>query len=308
MEAEKRMEPRHVDKIGTKPETITKLHTWEDPRVLSRYTWRRLKDKLTVGIVIVCLAIVLYPLLDILIRFTYQGALAISIPRLTQLTLEGGLANSIVGTMLLLALSTVIAVPLGVLGGIYLAEFAGRNKYGKALRFVTDVLAGMPSIVLGYVGFLVLVLYFGWGFSVLAGAVVLAILMIPYILRTTELSIRKVPQSLREASISLGSTKSQMINRVTQPLARPGILTGIILSMSIAIGETAPLLYTAGNSNYYPCGLTKCQTSYLTYVLYNFTKNPSDPNVAYLAIFLLTSFVLVLNIIARIGLHRFSKV
>ena len=168
----------------------------------------------------------------------------------------------------------------------------------------------MRSIVLGYVGFLLLVLYFGWGFSPLAGSVTLAVLMLPYILRTTELSIRKVPQSLREAAIALGSTKTQMINKMTFSLALPGILTGIILSMSISMGETAPLLYTAYNSNYYPCGLTKCALSYLTYVVYTFAKipTPDDQNLAYLSAFLLMSFVVALNVAARVGLRRQSKV
>lgn len=286
------------------------MPTWQDPKVISSYKVRRFKDKMIGITAIACVALVLYPLLDILFMFTYQGALALSVPRLTQLTLQGGIANSIIGTLLLVALSALIAIPLGVLGGIYLAEFSGQSRYADIVRFVADVLAGMPSIVLGYVGFLLLVLYFGWGFSPLAGSITLVVLMFPYILRTTELSIRKVPDSLREAAIALGSTKTQMINKMTFSLALPGILTGIILSMSISMGETAPLLYTAGNSNYYPCGLTNCALSYLTYIVYTFAKipTPDDQNIAYLSAFLLMSFVVTLNIAARIGLRRLSKI
>lgn len=292
------------------PQHENTLIAWQDPRVLSGYRVRRVKGKLIAVMASVCVALILYPLLDILFMFAYRGALAVSIPRLTQLTLQGGLANSIVGTLLLVALSTLIAIPLGVLGGIYLAEFSAQSRYADSVRFIADVLAGMPSIVLGYVGFLLLVLYFGWGFSPLAGSLTLAILMLPYILRTTELSLRKVPQNLREAALALGSTKTQMINKMTFSLALPGILTGIILSMSISMGETAPLLYTAGNSNYYPCGLTNCALSYLTYVVYTFAKIPTadDQNLAYLSAFLLMSFVVTLNIAARIGLRRLSRV
>lgn len=304
------MELDRSSETAKNPEGETRLVTWQDPRVLSTYRIRRIRDKLIAVTAIVAVALILYPLLDILFMFIYQGALAISIPRLTQLTLQGGLANSIVGTLLLVALSALIAIPIGVLGGIYLAEFSGQSRYADIVRFIADVLAGMPSIVLGYVGFLLLVLYFGWGLSPLAGSVTLVILMLPYILRTTELSIRKVPQTLREAAIALGSTKTQMINKMTFSLALPGILTGIILSMSISMGETAPLLYTAGNSNYYPCGLTNCGLSYLTYIVYTFAKIPTtdDQNLAYLSAFLLMSFVVALNIAARIGLRRLSKV
>jgi phosphate transport system permease protein len=303
MQTERRLRAR--DDTST---SERELLPWEDPKVISGYKIRRLKSRIITATAIISVAIILYPLLDILFLFFYRGILAISIPRLTQLTLQGGLANSIVGTLLLVGLSAMIAIPLGVLGGIYLAEFSGENRFATAVRFIADVLAGMPSIVIGYVGFLLLVLYFGWGLSLLAGALTLVVLMLPYILRTTELSIRKVPPSLREASLALGSTKTQMINKMTFPLALPGILTGIILSMSISIGETAPLLYTAGSSNYFPCGLVNCQVNYLTYVVYNFTKNPSDPNVAYLSVFLLITFVTVLNIVARISLRRTSKI
>ena len=311
------MEQRTPPGVNQAPETGKKpaksndaFLAWEDPRVISRYKLRRAKDKVIVFAAIGCVALILYPLLDILIMFFYQGALALSIPRLTELTLQGGLANSLVGTLLLVAVSALIAIPLGVLGGIYLAEFSGRSRYADTVRLIADVLAGIPSIVLGYVGFLLLVLYFGWGFSPMAGALTLVILMLPYILRTTELSLRKVPLSLREAAIALGSTKSQMINKMTFSLALPGIVTGIILSMSISLGETAPLLYTAGNSNYYPCGLTNCALSYLTYIVYTFSKIPTadDQNLAYLSAFLLMSFVVVLNVVARTGLRRISRV
>src|SRR4029077_11286925 len=148
---------------------------WNDSRVLFRYKLRRIIDKMVVAVTIIAVAIVLYPLLNILFMFFYRGALAISLPRLTGLTsnLQPGLANAIVGTLLLVSISTLVAVPLGVLGGIYLAEFSTRGKwsrtYADTVRFLSDVLSGMPSILLGYVGFLILVIDFGSGFSPMAG-------------------------------------------------------------------------------------------------------------------------------------------
>jgi phosphate transport system permease protein len=289
---------------------------WKDPRILFRYKLRRIVDKLVVAVTLIAVAIVLYPLLNILFMFFYRGALAISLPRLTNLTgdLQPGLANSIVGTLLLISISTLVAVPLGVLGGIYLAEFSGRGKwsrtYADTVRFLSDVLSGMPSILLGYVGFLILVIDFGWGFSPMAGGLILAILMLPYVIKTTELSIRKVPLKLREAATALGATKTQLVNRMSFPLALPGILTGIILSISISIGETAPLIFTVGNSDYYSACLTHCSTSFLTNIIWYFVYSPNSygPNLAYLSAFLLISFALVLNITARIGLRRLSKI
>ena len=290
------------------------LHTWQSQRVISSYRFRRLKNRLITVAVVACIGLVLYPLIDILAMFTYRGVLSISFSRLTLPAVQGGLANSIVGTLLLVAISGLIAIPIGVLGGIYLAEFSSGSKYGNLVRFIADVLAGVPSILLGYVGFLVLILYFGWGVgsggSLLAGAITLAILMLPYILRTTELSLRKVPLTLREGAVALGSTKTQVVNKMAFSLALPGILTGVILAVSISIGETAPLLVTAGHSDFYSTCLTRCPTSYLTYIIWTFatSANTYDANLAYLSVFLLMSFVVGLNVVARIGLRRLSRI
>ena len=291
------------------------LHSWQNPRVLRKYRLRRFTETIMVILATLSVALILYPLLDIMSVFVYRGALAVTISRLTMTTDQGlGLANAVVGTFMLVGLSGLVAIPIGVLGGIYLAEFAPHGRYAEMIRFVADVLAGLPSILLGYLGFLILTLYFGWGVgsggSLLAGALVLSVLMLPYILRTTELSLKKVPQSLREAATALGSTKSQMINRLTFSLALPGIITGIILSLSISIGETAPLLITVGNSGTYSLCLTNCATSYLTYVIWEVVQsaNSAPVDLAYLSAFLLMAFIVGLNIVARVGLRRFSKI
>jgi phosphate transport system permease protein len=220
---------------------------------------------------------------------------------------------------LLVGLSTLFAVPLGVLGGVYLAEFSGGSRYAEVVRFLSDVLSAMPSILLGYVGFIIFVSYFGWNFSALAGSLTLAFLMLPYILRTTEHAIRRVPLSLKEAAVALGSTQTQKVSRLSIRLALPGILTGILLSISIALGETAPLIYTASFSNFYPCasgdpskvfGLTNCPVGYLTYVVYVFANIPfpDAQALAYLSAFLLLLFTVSINLAARVGLRRLSKI
>jgi len=260
--------------------------------------------------------LVLVPLLDMLYMFVYRGAQAMTIERLTTMTVGGaalgggGLANAIVGTLLIIALSTLFAVPIGVFAGVYIAEFSGNNRFSQMIRFTADVLAGVPSIVLGYVGFLLLVLEFGWGYSALAAALTLTVLMFPYILRTTELSIRRVPDSIREGAIALGSTKTDMINRLTLRFAIPGILTGILLAISISVGETAPLIYTAGFGNYIPSALLHQQVGYLTGIVWSFSQIPSAEahDLSYLSSFLLITIVIIINIVARVGLRKFTKI
>jgi phosphate transport system permease protein len=144
----------------------------------------------------------------------------------------------------------------------------------------------------------------------MASAVTLSILMLPYIIRTTELSIRRVPDSIREGAIALGSTKSSMINRLTLRFALPGIITGVMLAVSISFSETAPLLYTADFNNYLPTALFHQPVGFLTYIVYVYSNLPyqSAHNLAYAASFVLLSFVFVVNLFARVVLKRFSKI
>lgn len=289
----------------------------DDPRVASRYRRRVLKARIYKVLIFIALFSVLIPLGDMIYIFAYKGAQLVSIQKLTTITIgsasfvSGGLANAISGTFLLIVISSAIAIPLGVLGGVYMGEFARRSRHGEIIRFFSDVLAGVPSMVIGYVGYVLLVLKFGWGFSAMAGSLALAVIMLPYILRTTELSINRVPESIREAAIALGSSKTKMINRLTLRLALPGILTGILLALSIAFGETAPLLYTANFSNYSPTQLFNQPVGYLTDVVYVYsTQLPSQAahDLAYLAAFLLMVIIVSINLVARIGLKRFSRI
>jgi phosphate transport system permease protein len=286
---------------------------WQNPRVRARYRLRKTQDRVLKWAMVVVVILVLYPLLDILYMFAYKGLLLISIPVLTQVTtgLGGGIANAITGSLLILSLSALISVPLGIFAGVYLAEFASEgSRYASVIRFLSDVLAGIPSIVLGYVGYLLFVLSFGWGFSALAAALTLSILMFPYVLRTTELAIRRVPDSIREGAIALGSTKTSMINKLTLRFAFPGIATGILLAVSISFSETAPLLYTASFSSYNPTAILHQPVGYLTYIVFYFSQEPfqSAVNLAYVASFVLLLFVVVVNLVGRLYLKRLSKI
>ncbi len=293
------------------------IPAWQDRKVRSNYRKRKLLDRAVKVLVVIGLIAVLYPLLDMLYMFAYRGLTLISFKILTETTTGGvgiaggGIANAIVGSGVLVGLSSAIVVPVGIFSGVYLAEFAGeKNRFAELVRFASDILAGVPSIVLGYVGYFLFVIDFGWGYSALAAALTLSIMMLPYIIRTTELAIRRVPESIREGAIALGSTKSSMINRLTLRFALPGILTGVMLAVSISFSETAPLLYTALFSNFFPSQLIHQPIAYLTYIVYVYSEEPyvSAHNLAYVSSFILVLFVLAVNFFARIVLKRFSKI
>lgn len=290
---------------------------WYEQRVGISYRRRQVWDKVIKVLVVCAVLLVLIPLLDVLYLFAYRGISALSVARLTETTAQGtgigggGIYNAITGSLLLLALSGAIAIPLGIFSGVYMAEFAGaHNRYASIVRFFSDVLAGVPSIVLGYVGYLLFVLYAGWGYSALAGGVTLSILMLPYILRTTELAIKRVPDSIREGAIALGSSKTYMINRLTLRFALPGIITGVMLAISISFSETAPLLYTADFSNYAPTALLHQPVAYITGIVWTFYAMPGEApkQLAYVASFVLLSLVFLVNFVARVVLKKFSKI
>jgi phosphate transport system permease protein len=274
---------------------------------------RRVKDRSYRFLGLFATVLVLIPLFHIIFLVAYHGFSALSLNLLTQTNngVSGGLANAIDGTLLLVALSLLFSVPIGVLTGVYLGEF-GNGRFASIVRVSTDVLTGVPSIVLGYFGYITMVLYLGWDFSALAGGITLAILMLPYIVRTTELAIRNVPVEIKEASLALGITKTTTINSVIIRSAFPGILTGILIGTSIGLGETAPLLYTAGYSNYLPTGnLTKSPVGYLTYVVWSFINEPfaSSHALAYAAALILMLMVLATNVFARTIIQiRWSRV
>ena len=237
------------------------------------------------------------------------GALRLSLFTTVTQGTGGGLLNAIEGTFVLSAGALVLSVPLGVASGIYVSEYRF-SRWATVIRFLADVLVGVPSIVVGYFGYVALVEWGGWNFSVAAGSIALAIICLPYICRTTELALRQVPNDLRDAAYSLGANERRVVLGVCLPVAMPSILTGVLLALAVSVGETAPLLYTAGWSNFMWDGrLTHSPVGYLTYAIWTFINEPfaSANKLAYAAAFLVTGFVLIINVFARFVLERRAR-
>lgn len=237
-----------------------------------------------------------------------RGAGALSWSLLTTVTQGngGGLLNAIEGIAVLSVGAMLLAVPFGVASGIYTSEYL-HGAWAPAIRFLADILVGVPSIVLGYFGYVTMAEWLGWDFSVAAGSITVAIICLPCISRTTELALQQVPADLREAAFALGADDRRVILRICLPAALPAILTGILLALAISVGETAPLLYTAGWSDFLWNGqLTHSPIGYLTYAIWTFINEPfaSAHALAYAAAFLVTTFVLIVNIVSRFVFDR----
>jgi len=208
---------------------------------------RRITDRVMTGLAVLTVLLVLAPLVAIFGYLVYRGLGSLSWSFLTQTPKPvgeagGGMANAIVGSLMILAIASIIGVPFGIGAGIYLAEF-GRNRLGSTIRFTADVLNGVPSIVIGIVGYAIVVLY-QHHFSALAGGAALAIMMVPTICRTTEEMLLLVPQALREAAYGLGVPRWRTTLSIVLRTATSGVITGIMLAFARIAGETAPLLFT----------------------------------------------------------------
>jgi phosphate transport system permease protein len=213
-----------------------------------RYRTRIIIDKLVSVFAIICIVAAIIPLGSILIEVVKNGASAISLefliaPQGSIGSGEGGIGPAIQGTLIVVGLASFIATPVGVLTGIYLSEFAGNGIFPSAVRFLNDMLTGLPSIVIGIVGYVTIVLAIG-SFSVWAGAVALSIIMIPIVVRVTEETLKIVPYSLREGGYALGISKAKITMNIVLTTAKSGVLTGIVLGIARIAGETAPLIMT----------------------------------------------------------------
>jgi phosphate transport system permease protein len=260
---------------------------------------------LATGLALLTLSVLMIWILGVVFA---RGVGALSPSLFTTITqgTGGGLLNAIEGTAVLSAGALLLAVPLGVGAGIYVSEYR-YTHWATSIGFLADVLVGVPSIVMGYFGYVTMVEGLGWNFSVAAGSIILAIICLPYICRTTELALAQIPPQLREAAYALGCGDRRVILSICLPAALPGILTGVLLALAISVGETAPLLYTAGWSNYLWDGhLTHSPIGYLTYAIWTFINEPfaAANLLAYAAAFMVTFFVLLINIFARFVLGR----
>jgi phosphate transport system permease protein len=256
----------------------------------------------------VCALVAVSVLFYILGYLLWQGGRSLNWNFFTQLPAPvgetgGGFANAVVGSAKLLLLASLIGVPIGFLGGVYLAEFGG-STWAFVVRYTTDLLNGVPSIVMGIFAYALIVLPMKH-FSTFAGGVALGVMMIPIAVRSTEEFLRAVPNSLREASLALGATKWQSVVTVVIPAAMRGILTGMMLDLARVAGETAPLIFTAFNNRFWSPGWNQ-PTSSLPVMIYTYAIAPYEDwnRQAWAAGLVLLSLILVTNISARLILRR----
>jgi phosphate transport system permease protein len=266
---------------------------------------RRITDHVMTGVAVLTVILVLLPLFAIFTYLVYRGIGSINWAFLTQAPkpvgeVGGGMANAIVGSMVILGLASILGVPLGVGAGIYLAEF-GRNRFGDAIRFTADVLNGVPSIVIGIVAYALVVLS-QKHFSALAGGVALAIMMIPTIARTTEEMLLLVPQALREAAYGLGIPRWRTTLSITLRTATSGVITGIMLAFARVAGETAPLLFTTLGNQFWNLKINE-PTAALPLQIYSYGLSPYDDwhRQAWAG-----AFVLIVLIVTAVAAVRFA--
>jgi phosphate transport system permease protein len=265
---------------------------------------RRLTDHAMTGVAVLTVILVLAPLIAIFGYLMYRGIGSINWAFLTQTPKPvgeegGGMANAIVGSGFILGIASLIGVPFGIGAGIYLAEF-GRNPFGSAIRFTADVLNGVPSIVIGIVGWSIMVR--GHGFSALAGGVALAIMMVPTISRTTEEMLLLVPTAMREAAYGLGIPRWRTTLSITLRTATSGVITGIMLAFARIAGETAPLLFTAFGNTFWNWKATQ-PTAALPLQIYVYANSPYDDwhRQAWAG-----SFVLIVLIVTAVAAVRYA--
>ncbi len=254
--------------------------------------------------------IAVVPLVSVLYMLIVRGGERLSLALFTELPpaagmAGGGIGNAIEGTLLIVAIASAISIPFGILAAIYLAEFGLDTSLASAVRFAAKVLTGLPSLLAGVFAYVTVVVITG-RFSPLAAGVALALLMLPTIMLTAEEAIRMVPTRMREAAVGMGCTQSQVVWKVLLPTAFPGILTGVMLAIARAAGETAPLLFTALFSDYWLRVAKLEPTASLAVLIYDFSQSPYENqiSIAWAASLVLVAIVLTMNIIGQILVAR----
>jgi phosphate transport system permease protein len=265
------------------------------------YRLRKFKNRFFFVLCIVCVVVAIIPLLSILFEVIVRGAGQINWQFLTANSLHGGIGPAIQGTLIIIGLTSLVGVPVGILSGIYLAEF-GENKYGSLVRTVNNILTEFPSIVVGITAFTLIVLGVTGTYSPLAGAIALSFILIPIVARTTEESLKLVPNAAREAALALGAHKWRSTFSVVLPAARGGMVTGTLLAVARIAGETAPLLFTILGNNYFFQGFNQPMDA-LPLRIFSNSRQPS-PELqaqAWGAALILILIVLALNISVRVA-------
>lgn len=260
----------------------------------------------------------MFPLISVLAMLIVRGGKRLSFALFTELPppalaaghpdfWSGGIGNAIIGTLVMVGIASMISIPFGILTGTYLAEFGPNTRTAAAVRFCAKLLTGFPSILAGVFAFAIFVIAFG--FSALAGGIAISILMLPTIILTSEESIKMVPAKMREAAIGMGCTSTQLACRVLLPTAMPGILTGVMLAIARAAGETAPLIFTALFSRDWLHGTIMQPTASLAVLIFNYSGSPAENQIelAWTASLVLVMIVLILNLIGQALSRRVIK-
>ena len=284
-------------------ELLLQAHALEQSR-LARYAQRKRVNQIALALSLLAMAFGLFWLFWILIETVTLGVGGLSLDTLTQMTPPpndaGGLANAIYGSFLMVMLATFVGTPIGVMAGIYLAEFDTHGWLASVTRFVNDILLSAPSIVIGLFVYAVVVTRFK-SFSGYAGIMALALIVIPVVIRTTENMLQLVPSGLREAAYALGAPKWKVIISITLKAARSGVVTGVLLAVARIAGETAPLLFTALSNQFWTSSLGEPMAS-LPVTIFKFAMSPYEnwQKLAWAGVFIITIAVLGLNILARV--------
>jgi phosphate transport system permease protein len=272
---------------------------------MNLYSRRLLVNRLGIGMSMIAMAFGLIALLWILWVLFSRGFAALNWDFFTMDTPApgsegGGLRNSILGSMMIVAVTTLVSTPIGILAGIYLAEFGSKSKFAAATRFVTDIMLSAPSIVIGLFVYALMVVTLG-GFSGWAGSVALSLIAIPVVVRTTENMLKLVPPSLREAAFAVGAPRWKVSLSVTLRAVKAGVVTGVLLAIARITGETAPLLFTALNNQFFSANMSQPMAN-LPVMIFQFAMSPYDNwiSLAWGGALLIALLVLSINIGARV--------
>ena len=278
---------------------------------MNRAARRRLVSNFVVSLCGLAVLLALVPLAFVFFYVVKQGFSSLNWAFFTQMPKPvgepgGGMANAMAGTLILIGLASLLAVPVGLIAGVYLSEYAG-GKFATAVRFTADVLNGVPSIVIGIFAYGLAVLPVH-RFSALAGGLALGFMMIPIVTRTTEELVNLVPGTLREGALALGATRARAAFGVMVPAALPGIMTGILVALARIAGETAPLLFTSFNNRFFTARLDQPIAS-LTVQVYTYALSPYDDwhRQAWAGALVLVSFVFIFSVLARMVTRRLER-
>ncbi len=276
-----------------------------DPKRLRHHARRKRTNAIALSLSLAAMAFGVFWLIWILFETVRLGLGGLSWATFSEMTPPpqaetGGLANAIFGSITMVGLATLLGTPIGIMAGVYLAEYGQKARLGSAVRFINDILLSAPSIVIGLFVYAVVVSRMKT-FSGLAGVLALALIVIPVVIRTTENMLSLVPNALREAAYALGTPKWKVILSVTLKSARAGVITGVLLALARISGETAPLLFTALSNQFWTSSLGEPMAS-LPVTIFKFAMSPYEnwQKLAWAGVFLITMGVLALNILARV--------